>query len=86
MSAAVAQRSVSLRAGSLPALTVLGQTQFSTADNLWGNWEALWPAPELLVWKQANHTAPVWRGGPFPLPYATHRFQFRHLHLPRIVR
>src|SRR5204863_577325 len=55
----------------LPALPVLGQTQISTADNLWGNWEALWPKPGLLVWKQATPKAPVWGGGPVPLPVYT---------------
>src|SRR5207249_4156137 len=51
----------------LPALTVLGQSQVSTTDNLWGNWEALWPTPGLLVWQQASLAAPF-RG---PLPYVT---------------
>jgi alpha-tubulin suppressor-like RCC1 family protein len=49
----------------LPTMSVLGQTQFSTSDNLWGSWEALWPKPELLVWKQANLTTPFW--GPYQL-------------------
>jgi alpha-tubulin suppressor-like RCC1 family protein len=52
----------------LPALSMLGQTQFSTADSLWGNWEALWPKPGLLVWKQATLHGTGWGGGPVP-PY-----------------
>src|SRR5439155_21465982 len=51
----------------LPALSVLGQSQFSTADNLWGNWEALWPKPGLMVWRQATHSLLAWGGGPFPI-------------------
>jgi len=54
----------------LPELTILGQAQVPTADNLWGDWEALWPQPGLLVWRQASSsTGPI--RGRFPMPYLT---------------
>src|SRR5438034_11819033 len=56
---------------TFPYTTLFRSSQVSTADNLWGKWEALWPTPGLLVWKQANFTASFWGGGPIPLPLVT---------------
>jgi len=49
----------------LPALTLAGRTEVSTDEYLWGNWEALWPKRELLVWKPAVSGANYY-GMPFP--------------------
>jgi alpha-tubulin suppressor-like RCC1 family protein len=46
----------------LPELTVAGQVQAPTADEFWGDWTAIWPKPDLLVWKTTgSYFMPMFR-------------------------
>src|SRR5439155_26385382 len=47
-----------LDVSQLPALTISGHEQFSTAADLGGNPQALWPTPSLLVWKPSGYGWP----------------------------
>ena len=40
----------------LPALSLSGQTKTLTSQEFWGDWVALWPNPDLVVWKSAGYS------------------------------
>jgi alpha-tubulin suppressor-like RCC1 family protein len=48
----------------MPALAVSGRVETPISDSVWGDWEALWPQPGLLVWKSSGYGPLYYRTWP----------------------
>jgi hypothetical protein len=60
-----------LDTSALPQLTVAGSATHELPASVWGDFEPLWPSPDLLVWSPVAHSMPWFYlpGGPWVIDF-----------------